>query len=143
MEDFLTADPRARAASTAPRSRAVLWGARGLTGLIVLFLLADASAKLLAVAQVVQATQQLGFTVGVVRPLGALLAVSTLLHVLPRTQLLGALMLTAYLGGATATLVRAGTPFWFPVAMGIILWAAFCLRNRAVRALVISPSAKR
>ena len=129
MEDFLTADPRARAASTAPRSRAVLWGARGLTGLIVLFLLADASAKLLAVAQVVQATQQLGYTVGVVRPLGALLAVATLLHVLPRTQLLGALLLTAYLGGATATLVRAGTPFWFPVAMGSCLWLAYSIRS--------------
>jgi hypothetical protein len=122
-------------------SRTSLWIGRVLTGLIVAFLLIDGIAKLIPLAPVIEGTRQLGYAVEVIRPLGMLLIVSTLLHVIPRTQVLGAVLLTAYLGGATATHVRVGTPFWFPVAMGIILWIAFCLRNPRLRALVISPSA--
>jgi hypothetical protein len=66
---------------------------------------------------------------------------STILHVVPRTQVLGALLLTAYLGGATATHVRVGTPYWFPVAMGVILWTGLCLRHPRLRALLLSPPA--
>jgi hypothetical protein len=128
--------------TAAPSSRASLYFGRVLTGLIVAFLLFDGACKLIAIAPVVEATRQLGFSVDVIRPLGVLLTVSTLLHVIPRTQVLGALLVTAYLGGATATMVHVGRPFWFPVVMGIILWAALCLRDRAVRALVISVSAK-
>jgi hypothetical protein len=123
------------------RSRTSLWVARVLAGLVVAFLLLDALAKLIAVAPVVEATRQLGYAVGVIRPLGVLLAVSTLLHLIPRTQLIGALLLTAYLGGATATLVRAGTPFWFPVAMGAIIWITYYLRSPSLRALFFSPQA--
>jgi hypothetical protein len=121
-------------------SRTSLWIGRVLTGLVVAFLLFDGICKVIAIAPVVDATRQLGYAVEIIRPLGVLLTVSTLLHVIPRTQMLGALLLTAYLGGATATVVRVGTPFWFPVAMGIILWAAFCLRNPRLRALVFSPA---
>jgi hypothetical protein len=120
-------------------SRAWLWAARVFTGLVVAFLLADAIFKLIAPAPVIDATRQLGFPVGVIRPLGALLAVFAVLHVIPRTQLLGALLLTAYLGGATATHVRVGTPFWFPVAMGAILWIAYSVRSPNLRALLFSP----
>ena len=72
-----------------------------------------------------------------------MLAVSTLLHLIPRTQLLGALLVTAYLGGATATHVHTGTPFWFPVVMGVILWIAYGLRSPQLRALVLSPHSSR
>ena len=71
------------------------------------------------------------------------LALSTLLHLLPRTQFVGALLLTAYLGGATATHVRIGQPFWFPVAMGAILWIAYALRSPSLRALILSSSQTR
>jgi hypothetical protein len=118
-------------------ARASLWIGRVLTGLCVALLLLDALGKLLALAPVVAGTRQLGFVVGVIRPLGLLLAVSTLLHVIPRTQMVGALLLTAYLGGATASQVRAGQPFWFPVAMGAIIWAAYALRSPALRALLL------
>jgi DoxX-like family len=123
-------------------SRTWLWVGRVLTGLVVAFLLVDAIAKLIAVAPVVEGTRQLGYAVGVIRPLGVLLVVSTLLHVIPRTQLVGALLLTAYLGGATATLVRAGTPFWFPVAMGAIIWITYYLRSPSLRALFRSPQSR-
>jgi hypothetical protein len=121
-------------------SRTSLWIGRVLTGLVVAFMLFDGICKVIAIAPVVDATRQLGFAVEIIRPLGVLLTVSTVLHVIPRTQVVGALLLTAYLGGATATLVHVGRPFWFPVAMGIILWTAFCLRNPRLRALVFSPA---
>lgn len=126
----------------ARRSRTSLWVGRVLTGLVVAFLLVDAIAKLIAVAPVVEGTRHLGYAVEVIRPLGVLLAVSTLLHVIPRTQLVGALLLTAYLGGATATHVRTGTPFWFPVAMGAIIWITYCLRSPSLRALLLSTQSR-
>ena len=122
----------------AGNSRTALWTGRVLTGLVVTFLLLDAVAKLLMLAPVIEGTRQLGYAVGVIRPLGVLLVVSTLLHLFPRTQLVGALLLTAYLGGATATHVRSGTPYWFPVVMGAILWLAYSLRSPGLRALFLS-----
>lgn len=121
-------------------SRTSLWVGRAFTGLVIAFLLADALAKLMAVAPVVEATQRLGYAVAVIRPLGVLLAVSALLHLIPRTQLIGALLLTAYLGGATATHVRSGTPFWFPVVLGAIIWLTYYLRSPSLRALFSHPS---
>jgi hypothetical protein len=137
MENVLA--PIAPIAPIAARSsRASRWIGRGLTGLVVAFLLAE----LLVLAPVVAATRQLGYAVGVIRPLGVVLALSTLLHLLPRTQLLGAVLLTAYLGGATATHVRSGTPFWFPVAMGAIIWITYYLRSPGLRALVRSAQGR-
>jgi hypothetical protein len=121
------ADPRAR-----------IWTGRALTGLIVAFLLVDAIGKLIPVEAVIEATQKLGFPVDVVRPLGVVLAASTLLHVIPRTELVGAVLTTAYLGGATATHVLTGTPFWFAVTMGVLLWIAYALRSPRLRALALS-----
>ncbi len=109
-----------------------------LTGLCAAFLLFDALGKLLMLAPVVAGTQKIGFAIGVIRPLGLVLGLSTLLHLFPRTQLVGALLVTAYLGGATATMVHAGQPFWFPVAMGAILWIAYALRSPSLRALILT-----
>ena len=103
-------------------SRSLVWTGRVLTGLIVASLLLDGIAKLIPLAPVIEGTRQLGYPVEVIRPLGALL-------------------LTAYLGGATATHVRVEAAFWFPVVMGMVLWAGLCLRNPRVRALVLAPPA--
>ncbi len=119
-------------------SRAGIWTGRVLTGLIATFLMVDAIVKVILLAPVVEASQKLGIGLDVVRALGVVLAASTLLHVIPRTQLLGAVLVTAYLGGATATHVNSGTPFWFPVVMGVILWIAYGLRSSQLRALVLS-----
>jgi len=121
-------------------SPALVWTGRVLTGLILAFLLLDALGKLLMLAPVIEGTQKVGYAIEVIRPLGLVLAVSALLHLVPRTQFLGAVLLTAYLGGATATHVRIGTPFWMPVAMGVILWIAYCLRSSRLRAFLFSTS---
>jgi hypothetical protein len=139
MENVLTSTTILGARS--PRaSRTGLWIGRVLTGLCGAFLLFDALGKLLMLAPYVEGTLKVGYTIGVLRPLGVVLALSTLLHLLPRTQFVGALLLTAYLGGATATHVRIGQPFWFPIAMGAILWIAYALRSRSLRALILSSS---
>jgi hypothetical protein len=127
----------------AGRSRAAIWTGRVLTGLVATFLLVDAGAKLVPLAPVVETMQRLGFRVDVVRPIGAVLASSVLLHLVPRTQLLGAVLVSAYLGGATATHVHAGTPLWFPVVMGLLLWIAYGLRSPQLRSLVLSPHSSR
>jgi hypothetical protein len=140
MNDVLASPPLA----AAPRdtSRAQIWTGRTLTGLIVAFLLVDAGAKLVPLAPVVEASQKLGIGVDVIRPLGLVLAVSTLLHLVRRTQLVGAVLVTTYLGGATATHVLTGSPFWFPVVMGVLLWIAYGLRSQELRSLVLSSSAR-
>src|SRR4051812_13132338 len=96
-------------------SRPQIWTGRVLTGLIAAFLLLDAVGKLIPLQVVIEGSQKVGLSVDAIRPLGAVLAVSTLLHLIPRTQLVGAVLVTAYLGGATATHVLTGTPLWFPV----------------------------
>ena len=125
------------AASDGP-SPAGLWTGRVLTGLIVLFLVVDAIGKIIPLAPVLKACKRLGFNVHVIRPIGVLLLMCTLLHVVRRTRVLGALLITAYLGGATATHVLTGTPFWFPVLMGVVLWIAYGLRSPQLRGFVLS-----
>ena len=136
MEDVFDSPPLL----TTHGSRAQVWTGRVLTGLIVAFLLLDAIGKLIPLAPVVEGTQKVGYAVDVIRPLGVVLAVSALLHLIRPTQFVGAVLLTAYLGGATATHVRIGTPFWMPVLMGVILWIAYALRSSRLRAFILSPS---
>ncbi len=139
MENVLASPPQL----TLGGSRALVWTGRVLTGLIVAFLMVDAIGKLIPLAVYVEGTRKIGFPVETLRPLGLVLALSTLLHLIPRTELVGAALLTAYLGGATATQVHAGGSFWFPVAMGALLWIAYTLRSARLRALLLSPTRTR
>jgi hypothetical protein len=123
--------------SAAPLSKKLVWTGRILSGLAIVFLLMDGAMKLVPIAPVLEACRRLGYAVELARPLGVLLCACTIVHVIPRTRVLGALLLTAYLGGATATLVRVGDPFWFPVLMGVILWAGLTLREPRLRALLV------
>jgi hypothetical protein len=136
MEDLLVSP-----AQPAALSKKLVWIGRGLTGLLVTFLVFDGAIKLVPIAPVVDAFHRLGYSVDLARALGLLLVTCTVVHVIPRTQVVGALLLTAYLGGATATHVRVGEPFWFPVLMGVILWAGLYLREPRLRALLAAPSA--
>ena len=120
-----------------------LWTGRVLTGLVVAFLRLDAGVKLVPIAPAVEATVKLGFDPGVVRPLGIILAVSTLLHLNARTELLGAVLVSAYLGGATAIQVQSGGAFWFPIALGVLLWTAYILRDAPLRALLLATRRSR
>jgi len=113
-----------------------LWTGRVLTALAVLFLLFDAAGKFTMPAPVVQACARLGFPINLSPTLGGLLALSTLLYAIPRTAVLGAVLLTGYLGGAVAIQLRAGSPLFetvFPVIFGIAIWAGIYLRDWRLR----------
>ena len=118
---------------TQPQSKSARrWAGRGVGGLPALFLLVDAGMKFAKPAFVVEATTKLGYSEGVILPLGAVLFASTLLYVIPRTAVLGAMLLTGYLGGAVATHVFAGHGAFevvFPVVFGILLWTGLALRR--------------
>jgi hypothetical protein len=123
----------------APVSKGALWTGRVLSALPALFLLFDGAMKLVKPAFVVEATVQLGYSESVILPLGIVLLVCTVLYLIPGTAVLGAILLTGYLGGAVATHVRAGDgPFeiLFPVVFGALLWGGLVLRDERLRALV-------
>ncbi len=134
MENVIASAPTFDSPKHNPR--ALGWTGRVLTGVIVTFLFADAIGKLIPLAPYVEGTRQAGYAAELLRPLGLLLAIPTLLHLIPRTQFFGALLLTAYFGGAVATHLRTGTPAWFPVVFCVILWAAYAMRSARLRAFL-------
>lgn len=121
-------------------SRTTLWTGRVLTALPVLFLLMNGAMKLAKPAVVVQSTVQLGYPEGVIVALGVVLLGCVILHLIPATTILGAILLTGYLGGAVATHVRVGNPLFthvlFPVDLAVMLWGGLYLRDPRLRALV-------
>lgn len=117
-------------------NQATVWTSRVLRTLVVLFLLVDATGKILRLAPYVEGTAKVGYPEGCLVPLGVTLLVITVLYALPRTAVLGALLLTGYLGGAVATHVRMGQPFIVPVLFGVIVWACLYLRDARLRALL-------
>ena len=125
---------------TAPVSRKKLWAGRIISALPILFLLIDGIMKLIKPLIVMTATVELGYRETVIVPLGVLLLTSTILYAVPRTSVLGAILLTGYLGGAVATNVRVGTPLFshllFPVYLGVLIWLGLYLRDARLRALL-------
>jgi len=120
-------------------SKGTLWAARIISGLVALFLLVDGGMKLVKPAFVVEETMRLGYPERVIFPIGVVLIVCTILYLIPRTAVLGAILLTAYLGGAVATHVRAGEPVFsivFAIVFGVLLWLGLYLRNPTLRLLV-------
>jgi len=120
-------------------SSKMLWAGRITSALPALFLLVDGAMKLVVPEPVVRATVELGYSETVIVPLGIVLLACTILYLIPRTAVLGAILLTGYLGGAVATHVRVGQgPFeiLFPVLMGVLLWGGLALREDRLRALI-------
>ncbi len=110
-----------------------------LSGLSGAFMLMDAIMKFVQPKAVVEGTVELGYSESVLVPLGAVLLVSTILYLIPRTAVLGAILLTGYLGGAVNTHVRAGHGWFeilFPVVFGALIWGGLTLRDARLRALV-------
>ena len=110
-----------------PPSKRVFWTGVVVSTLVTLFLAFDAVCKVLAIEPVVKASAELGVTA--IRPIGLTLLVATVLFALPQTAVLGALLVTAYLGGAVATMVNAGQAFYFPVLFGVVMWAGLAMRR--------------
>jgi hypothetical protein len=124
---------------TPTQSRKLLWTGRVLSGLIVAFMLLDAVMKLVKPEFVVKATAELGYPESVIVGLGVVLSACTLLYLIPRTAILGAILLTGYLGGAVASHLRHGDgwfPVLFPVVFGVILWGGLCLRDERLGTLL-------
>jgi hypothetical protein len=119
-----------------------LWAGRALSGVAIAFLLFDAIGKLMKVAPVMEGTVKLGYTEDVVFPLGVLLLFGVVLYTIPRTSILGAIYLTAYLGGAVATHVRVGNPLMthvlFPLYVAVFLWGGLVLRSPRLLTLLTS-----
>jgi hypothetical protein len=110
-----------------------------LSGLSSLFLLFDGILKLFKPGVVVNGTVELGYNESVIIPLGVLLTVITVLYLIPRTAVLGAVLLTGYLGGAVATHVRVGAgafPIIFPVIVGALVWGGLYLRDARIAELL-------
>lgn len=121
-------------------SKSRMWGSRIIVGLITVLLLADAVGKLLKPQAVVEGTVALGWPESVIIPLGIVLLISTLLYAFPATSILGAILLTGYLGGAVATHVRVGDPLFthilFPVYLGVFVWGGLWLRDDRLKTLL-------
>jgi len=116
------------------------WAGRVMTALPVLFLLFDSVIKLIRIDPVVQSFTELGYPVDLAVGIGIVELVCLLVYLIPRTSLLGAILLTGYLGGAVATHVRVGSPWFthvlFPIYVAGLLWGGIYLREDRLRALV-------
>jgi hypothetical protein len=117
------------------------WIGWAMSGLVIAFMLMDATMKLLALPVVLETSAQLGFVgADMARGLGVILLVGTVLYAAPRTATFGAILLTGYLGGAVATHVRVGSPLFSHVLFGVyvaaLMWGGLYLRDARLRALV-------
>jgi hypothetical protein len=124
------------AAQAIPVSKAGLWMGRVISILVILFLVFDGVIKLMRIAPVLQAFARQGYADSLAVPIGVLLLVCTAIYAIPRTSILDAILLTAYLGGATASNLRAGDPFYFPVVFGVLVWAGLYFRDDRLRKLI-------
>ena len=122
---------------TTPRSR---WIGRTLSAIPVLFLAMDAAMKLVHPSFVAEASTRIGFPDHLAEPLGVILVACVVLYLVPRTAVLGAVLLTGYLGGAVAIHARIEDPLvshtLFPVFVGVLLWGGLALRDARVRAAI-------
>jgi hypothetical protein len=121
-----------------------LWTGRVLSGTAGAFLILDALGKLVKPEPVVKGTIALGYPENVIGGLGAVLLLATLAYMIPRSAALGVIILTGYLGGAVASQVRVGNPWFshilFPVYVAILLWAGLYLRNERLRSFLSMSS---
>lgn len=119
-------------------SKSRIWTGRIISTLVVLFLAFDAITKLIREPHVMEATKQMGLTPATVVTVGAILSVCLVVHLVPRLAVVGAVLLTGYLGGAAATNMVVGHAFFeciFPVIFGALVWLGLYLRDGRVRSL--------
>jgi len=124
----------------APLALKWIWTGRILSGLMVLFLLFDGIIKFMKIQPVIDTFAQLGWPIKFAVPIGIIDVVCAVLYAIPRTAVLGALLMTGLLGGAIATHVRIESPLFshtlFGVYMGLVAWGALYLREPRLRALL-------
>jgi hypothetical protein len=123
-----------------PISISATWAGRILSGAVILFLLVDGGMKLVPINAVIDASREFHIPVELARTLGIITLACTILYAIPATSVLGAILLTAYMGGAVYTHLRIGSPLFshtlFGVYLGVMSWGGLWLRDAAVRALI-------
>jgi hypothetical protein len=125
------------ATQAAPISKGALWTGRILSTIPVLLLLTSATAKILKPPPVLQGFAQLGYSESIILKLAIIELTFTAIYLIPRTAVFGAILLTAYLGGATATHARVNDPAVVgPILTGVMLWLGLYLRDQRLRSLV-------
>jgi uncharacterized membrane protein YphA (DoxX/SURF4 family) len=124
------------AEAAVPVNKKLFWAGWILTVLPALMLLMSGVMKLLKPPEVMQGFTDLGWDVKLAFALAIVELSSTVIYLIPRTAVLGAILLTGYLGGAVATHVRTDTPFLTPIILGVLLWGGLYLRDARVRALI-------
>jgi hypothetical protein len=126
----------------APISDISLWAGRILSGLVILFMLFDGGIKLVPLEVVTETSAQLGLptSANFARGLGVVGLACTALYAFPRTSVLGAILLTAYMVGTVVTHLRAGSPVFshmlFGVYLALMAWGGLHLRDERIRALI-------
>ena len=129
-------------AETLPASRPARWTGRILSGLVIVFLLIDGAIKLVPWPVVTETMDRMGYgsSESLARTLGVITIACTVLYAIPPTSILGAILLTGYLGGAMASHVRIGSPLFshilFGFYLGLMLWGGLWLRDRSLRDLI-------
>jgi hypothetical protein len=131
MQTTITNNPQAP-------SKAMIWTGRIIMGISVLFLLFDAVTKIFPNKYVLDASAKVGWTINTLRPLGIVLLLSTVLYAIPRTTIFGAILVTAWMGGATASNILAGYNFIFPIIFGILVWTGLGLTHSHHRNAILS-----
>ncbi len=127
---------------TTASSTAKVWSGRIMGGIVILFMLMDTTFKFMTTEDVIKATTDLGFQAHHLPIMGTLGLLATLLYIIPRTEIIGALLLTGYWGGAIATHVRMDNPLFthilFPVYLGVLAWGALWIKNERLRQLILN-----
>jgi hypothetical protein len=129
-------------AQEAPTARPALWPGRVLSGLVIVFLLFDGAIKLVPWPVVTETMDRIGYgsSENLARSLGVITIACTILYAIPPTSILGAILLTGYLGGAMASHLRIGSPLFshtlFGFYLGLMLWGGLWLRDRRLRKLI-------
>lgn len=122
---------------SAPVSKAMLWTGRIMSAIPVLLVLFASVMKLMKVAAVVDGTVRAGFAPNLIVPIGILELVCVAVYVIPRTSILGAILLTGLLGGAAVTTLRIGDPTYpMPIVLGMLAWGGLYLRDERLPALI-------
>ena len=118
-----------------------IWTGRIFSAIAGLFLLFDSVGKLMEARPFMEGTAQLGYPTSLVFPLGVVLLTCVVVYLIPRTAVLGAVLLTGYLGGAVATHARVQDPLFshtlFPIYFGVLIWGGLLLRDARLRSLFL------
>ena len=122
---------------TSSSGKGSLWTGRIIRILCILFLLFDAIMKIIREKHTISSSAQLGWPETAIQGTGIVLLICTILYIVPRTAVLGAILLTAYLGGATAIMVRSGNQVIFSIVFGVLVWTGLALRDARLRAVLL------